>query len=120
MYNEFYSQREIKKTKKQHCCEACGSVIAEESNVLYCAGKSEGNFWTCYMHKECNEIYKQELHAGDYDDGLAFQDAFENVCFWGENERPRLELMKQIPNPSKFLLSCIDDFEQHLSEKKEV
>ena len=120
MYNEFYSQREVKKTKKPHHCEVCGSIIAEGSNVLYCAGKTEGDFWTLYLHKECMEIYKQERDAGDYYDGLAFADTFENVCFWGENERSRLKLMKQITNPSKFLINCIEDFEQHLSEKKEV
>lgn len=116
MYQEFYSEREVKKTRKNHHCEACGSVILEGSNVLYCSGKAD-DFWTCYLHKECMDVYRMERDGGDYYDGLAFADTYENVCFWGEHELPRLELMKKILNPSKFLLGCIEDFEENLKKK---
>ena len=58
MSMEFYSSKDIKKTRKAHKCEHCFLSIPKGSTCLYEAGKWEGDFFSHHTHNECANEYK--------------------------------------------------------------
>jgi hypothetical protein len=51
----YCSIRTIKKTRKIHCCEACGKKIDAGSSAYYWAGDCDGMFYACRYHVECRD-----------------------------------------------------------------
>ncbi len=51
----FSRQRDVKKTRKVHPCEACERPIAKGSKATYFAGTFEGDFYSAHYHPDCRE-----------------------------------------------------------------
>lgn len=49
----FFSDREIKATRKRHRCGACDQPIEAGMSALYYAGMCDGEFSTAYFHVDC-------------------------------------------------------------------
>ena len=90
--NEFFSDRHVKKTKKQHPCIACGEAIPQSSAALYFATKWEGEFYTGYYHIECKEaeIALNDLHGlhGLHDEWMNLTDIESEDYAWLRDKYP--------------------------------
>lgn len=64
-YCEFYNEREVKKTRKNHRCQWCNEPIPAGSSTVYTSGVFEGDFFSGHMHKECAHA----MHKADCEDG---------------------------------------------------
>ena len=61
---EFFTERSIKKTKKDHQCLGCNKNISQGSPANYYAAKDDGQFFDAYYHTDCRdaEIEWNDLH----------------------------------------------------------
>jgi hypothetical protein len=69
----FTSERQIKKTRKVHRCEACDRSIKVGSAAAYWAGISDGEFYTAHFHTDCRvaELALNRMLHGFYDDWIS-------------------------------------------------
>lgn len=62
---EFYSERTIKATRKQHTCDSCETRIEIRSPAKYLALKHDGDFWAAHFHVDCRAAEIEWNRAND-------------------------------------------------------
>ena len=67
MKSSFFSDRDIKRTRKRHVCYWCGEHIKAGSSAVALAGVWDGDFWRGTMHPECRQAL--QLCERSSDDG---------------------------------------------------
>lgn len=77
----FYRENEIAKTRKKHFCLGCEKSIQEGQTATYCAGMSDGDFWSGHFHPDCRkaEIEMNAIcgHTGDEWHPVCMADEFD-------------------------------------------
>ena len=53
--NDFYSERQVKKTRKDHKCMGCREKIPKGSTAFYVTGTDEGRFSDYYLCIPCRD-----------------------------------------------------------------
>lgn len=79
---------EVKSTKKKHFCHGCLTKFPVGSNLIYSAGKFEGEFCQCYWCKACDAYltkyvthFVEGVEEGDFlqmENYKEFKNQFEN------------------------------------------
>ncbi len=64
-YCDFHHTRDIKSTRKVHVCEQCDRPISFGSAARSAAGVFEGNFYTQYLHIECDDAARAFAELND-------------------------------------------------------
>lgn len=54
--NEFYTCKDIKKTRKEHKCVACSKIISKGTSAYHQCGKFDGEFYSYYLCPTCFKI----------------------------------------------------------------
>lgn len=57
--NDFYTIRQVEKTKKAHKCLGCMQGIPTGSKCSYAAGVYEGNFRAYYLCVKCRDYLRR-------------------------------------------------------------
>ena len=65
---DFCSDHPVKKTRGDHTCCWCGETIPSDSPAKRWAGRHNGDFWSGYMHPECDAAYMR-TDNDELDDG---------------------------------------------------
>lgn len=83
---ESLKEVEVKSTKKAHYCHGCMVKFPAGSNMIYSAGKYEGEFTSCYWCKTCDAYltkYRMDFTEGvqegefkEYDNYESFKNDF--------------------------------------------
>lgn len=53
--SDFYNERQVKKTKKDHRCFGCRTKLPVGSTCFYISGVYEGNFGAYYLCEKCRD-----------------------------------------------------------------
>lgn len=80
--SDFNNFKEIKKTRKEHQCNGCREKIPAGSSAAYYSGVFEGNFFSAYLCRECDEYLTK--HLEDFEDG--WSDGDIGSLRWQEEE----------------------------------
>lgn len=88
----YCSHRDIKSTRKEHCCDGCGQMIPIGSPAYYWAGDCEGEFYSCYYHSECRAA---EIAWNDLQD--LWGDEYTALCVIREEAEDCAWLVKNYP-----------------------
>lgn len=64
---DFYNERKIKHTRKEHKCMGCLKKFPKGHSLYYGSGIFDGDFFAGYLCGPCN----RELYNGDYRDGYS-------------------------------------------------
>lgn len=81
---EFFTERNIKATRKDHRCEGCGTSIGAGEPAWYFSQKHDGDFFAAHYHPECRaaEIALNNLRGtydGEWDSLYEIADEREDV-----------------------------------------
>lgn len=109
---DFYNVQKIKKSKKIRKCQCCGSEIQQGEPYEIHTGKYEGDFFSFKICPICSKIlayWCSDLGNGEFN----LDDLIGDL--W--NVEKVHSLLLQIPHPSNFVKSCIEDYKEL---KKEV
>lgn len=68
----------IVKTRKDHKCLTCDSIIPKGIKAHYCSGIYDGEFYNYYRCEFCNKIYEIDKNI-DTSDGISSCDTQENI-----------------------------------------
>lgn len=68
MSDVFNSRKIIKATRKDHKCLGCLKVISTGSKAVKNSGKYEGEFYSYYLHEECDQFLASV--PNQFDEGL--------------------------------------------------
>jgi len=75
--SDFYNEREVKKTKKDHRCFGCRGKLPIGSNCFYISGVYEGSFGAYYLCLKCKnylddnpEVARDGYYEGDIRDAM--------------------------------------------------
>lgn len=63
--SEFFSERTIKATRKEHTCESCETRIEVGSSAKYMAMKYDGDFFAAHCHVDCRAAEIEWNRASD-------------------------------------------------------
>lgn len=67
--SDFFGDRVIRKTRKQHQCESCHGMIPAGSKTNYAASVQDGQFFAWYQHLDCKKAeYAWNKMQDLYDD----------------------------------------------------
>ena len=68
---DFYNERVINKTRKEHKCFGCCKKFPIGSTVIYISGVYEGNFNAYYLCDECDEYITEypDIARDGYEEG---------------------------------------------------
>lgn len=72
--SEFWSQRDVVKTRKPHTCIFCLEEIPKGSSCGYYAGMWENQFYSYYMCNRCLEFISSN--------SLDLSEGFEGGDYW--------------------------------------
>lgn len=65
--SDFYSERQIKKTRKDHKCLGCREKIPKGTTAFYISGVYEGDFGAYYFCIPCRDyLDRNPLERGDF------------------------------------------------------
>ena len=64
--SDFYSERQVKKTRKDHRCFGCREKLPKGTTVFYIAGTNDDGFTSCYLCIPCKEWI--DNNPGEVDD----------------------------------------------------
>lgn len=59
MTTDFFCEREVKKTRKDHICECCGKKIFKGSSCTYVSGVWDSDFGYYHTHTACLDLYQK-------------------------------------------------------------
>jgi len=77
---DFYNQKTVKQTKKDHQCEFCGRIIPKGSqNIFNWSGKFDGELVNCYA---CHWCMDNEDKLVDGEEILDFWDCLYEDIFY--------------------------------------
>lgn len=110
--SDFFSTKKIKKTRKEHICDCCNSTIQKGEELIRYAGVYESDFFASKLCPQCHEIvnfYCNELGTNEW----CLNEVIGEVWMYKEV----YELLKQIKHPSKYVLNCIEDYEEWQKER---
>jgi RNase P subunit RPR2 len=71
----FYSQVEVKKTRKEHTCDGCFDKIPAGSPAVRMSGTFEGEFFSTIICEPCEKFMK--IHREHFEDGWSEGDIGE-------------------------------------------
>ena len=63
--SEFFSERQIKRTRKPHRCQWCAELVAAGAAAVYQAGMGESDFFAQYLHPECGRASRKYFKEHD-------------------------------------------------------
>lgn len=110
--SDFFSTTKVKKTRKEHICDCCGSTIQKGEELIKYAGVYEGDFFASKVCPQCDKIV--EFYCDEYGTNeWCLNEVIGEVWNYAEVQ----ELLKQIKHPSKYVLSCIEDYEEYMKER---
>ena len=73
---DFYNEREVKKTRKDHKCLGCCEKLPIGSTAFYISGVYEGDFGAYYLCIPCREyLDRNPIERGDFWSGGDLGDA---------------------------------------------
>ena len=65
--SDFYNERQIKKTRKDHKCFGCREKLPKGSTAFYIAGIAEDGFSYYYLCEPCRDyLDRNPLERGDF------------------------------------------------------
>lgn len=65
--SDFYCEREVKKTRKDHKCLGCRDKLPAGSSAFHISGVAEGDFSAYYLCVPCREyLDRNPLEWGDF------------------------------------------------------
>lgn len=102
---DFFQKTEVKKTRKKHICECCGSVIQRGEELVKFAGVYQGDFFASKLCPQCDKIidfYCKITGSNEW----CLDEVIGEVWNYPEVQ----ELLKQIKHPSNFVKGCIEDY----------
>ena len=113
--SDFFSHHLIKKTRKEHTCDCCGSIIEKGEELVRYAGVYEGDFFSSKVCPQCDKII--DFYCDEFDTNeWCISEVIGEVWIYKEV----YELLKQIKHPSSYVKDCISDYEEMQKENAEM
>lgn len=83
---DFYSERHVKKTRKDHKCFGCREIVLKGSEVFYTASVWQGDFGTYYLCPPCHNylVDNPEVFAEGFCEGDIGEDRDQNGSEGGD------------------------------------
>lgn len=109
--SDFYSYRQIKKSRKEHMCRCCQSIIQKGEAYTLHAGVYEGNFYTYKTCPQCEEILNYIWHDLGWDE-VDVSSALYDVISEEGYDTFIFEQLAKIKHPSERVLDLIEDYKE--------
>jgi len=71
MSDRILSQRVVQKTRKEHRCQACGSMVAARATMQVTTAAGDDSIYRCYWCPAC-VLFLSKLDPSDLDDGFNY------------------------------------------------
>lgn len=111
--SDFFNTQKIKKTRKEHTCDCCKSIIQKGEEMIRYAGVYEGDFFTSKLCPQCDKII--EIYCDKYETNeWCMNEVLGEVWSLPEVQK----LFKEMKHPSDFVKSCIEEYKELEEERR--